>query len=173
MLLLTYLSRSFYLSVLKCLVTNVVYFIYYILTLWKIYSSSASIISCLLKIHLSHLLFIQSLPHNLSKERRYRNRESFSKCQAYVVCIVLQVYIIWTLPFDVLTDNITFGVSECISCSSQDWLAARRASSLIFSIAFLDEIENENIDGNPLNYSERKIQLLVGCQCIINFEISC
>lgn len=116
------------------------------MTLWKIHSSfsSDSVISCLLKIHLSHLLFIQSLPHFLSKEERYKNHESFSKCQAYVVCIVLKVHIIWTLPFDFLTDNITFRVSEFISCSSQDWLVLRRASSLIFSIALLDESQNEN-----------------------------
>lgn len=58
------------------------------MTLWKIHSSFSlgSVISCLLKIHLSHLLFIQSLSHFLSKEGRYKNHESFSKCQAYVHC---------------------------------------------------------------------------------------
>lgn len=144
------------------------------MTLWKIHSSFslASVISCLLKIHLSHLLFIQTLPHFLSKEGRYKNRESFSKCQAYVLCIVLQVYIIWTPPFDFLTGNITFRVNECITCNSQDWLLHRKASSLIFTIAFLDESGNENIDGNSLNYSEEKIQLFVGYQFKINFEVS-
>lgn len=144
------------------------------MTLWKIHSSFslASIISCLLKIHLSHLLFIQTLPHFLSKEGRYKNNESFNKCQAYGVCMVLQVYIIWTPPFDFLSDNITFSVSEFISCSSKDRKVFRKASLLIFSIAFLDESENENIGGNSLNYSRGKIQLSVGCQFKINIEVS-